>query len=79
MQQRCGCFAQCLIDGLKSGDYIKNETVWLIIPFIQRKPGGWVIELANPAADQRGLAEAGWRGNKREFATLLQPMVEPLV
>ena len=56
-------FANIRLNGLQSGDEVRQKACGVVVPFIQRQPGDRPGSLASgdPLADQRGLAKAGGR------------------
>jgi hypothetical protein len=54
-------------DRLQSGDEISQKAGGIVIPFVQRQPGGQLFAAGEPFADQRGFAKAG-RGRDESYA-----------
>lgn len=48
----------------------------MVIPFVQRQPGDWIVATGDPFADQRSFAKSGRSGNQRQFT--VQALVHAL-
>ena len=62
-------------NGPQSGDEVSQKACGVVIPFVQRQPGGRSLATSKPLADQRGFTEAGGGRDEGQFAvqTLVQP------
>ena len=62
-------------DRLQGSDEVGEEARRVVIPVVQREPGGRAVAPGDPCADEGGLAEAGGGGDEGQGA--VQPLVEP--
>jgi hypothetical protein len=46
-------------DRLQRGDEVRQKAREVVIPFVQRQPGGWSLAVCDPRTDQCGFAKAG--------------------
>ena len=60
-------------NGLQSEDEVSQKASGVVIPLLQRKPGGLPLGACEPLAYERGFAEACWGADQR------QPAVQTLV
>ena len=44
---------------VQSGDEISQKACGVVIPFVQRQPGGWSLASGDPFAKKRGFTKAG--------------------
>ena len=60
---------------LQSGDEVSQKAGEVIIPCVQRQPGGRLLATGDPFADQRRFPEPGGGRDEGQFAeqTLVQP------
>src|SRR3972149_1513065 len=61
---------------LQSSDEISQKACGVVIPFVQRQPGGRSLATGDPFADQRGFTKAGGGRGEGQFA--VQTLVQPL-
>ena len=61
---------------LQSSDEVSQKACGVVIPFVQRQPGGRSLATGDPFADQRGFAKAG--GGRDEGQLAVQTLVQPL-
>ena len=61
---------------LQSSDEVSQKACRVVIPFVQRKPGGRSLATGEPFAKKRGFAKAG--GGRDEGQSAVQTLVEPL-
>jgi len=61
---------------LQGSDEISHKAGGLVIPFVQRKPGGLSLASGEPFAEERGFAKAGRGTDEGQYAvqTLIQPL-----
>src|SRR5438105_3113702 len=84
LQQREGVLAWIKLGphGLERGDYVRPEERGLIVALIECEPCRGLfacLRSCKPFSQQRGLAEASWRGDEGQFAraSLIQALDEP--
>src|SRR2546423_2558829 len=64
---------------LQSSDEVRQKACGVVIPFVQRQPGGTgprSLDSLDPFTDQRGFPKASGGRDERQFA--VQPLVQPL-
>ena len=61
---------------LQRSDEVGQKACGVVIPFVQRQPGGRPRAAGDPCADQRGFAKAGGGRDEGQFA--VQTLVQPL-
>ncbi len=74
MEHRQGGFPKFLVNRLQSCDDVCQKARWIVVAFVQRKPGDRPPAAGGPLAQQCGLAKAGWGGDEGELA--LQPCIQ---
>ena len=60
----------------QSSDEVSQKACGVVIPFVQRKPGGRPLASGEPFAEERSFTEAGGGGDEGQFA--VQTLVEAL-
>jgi hypothetical protein len=70
-------FSNVWDDRLQSSDEVSHKASGVVIPFVQRKPGGRSLAPGYPFAQQRGLTEAS-RGRDEAHFAVQRPLVEAL-
>src|SRR2546423_13816201 len=64
---------------LQSSDEVRQKACGVVIPFVQRQPGGTgprSLDSLDPFTDQRGFPKAGGGSDEGQFA--VQTLVQPL-
>ena len=67
-------FSDIRRDRLQGGDEVRQKACGVVIPFVQREPGGRSPATGEPFAEERGFTEAGGGGDEGQSAvkTLVQ-------
>ncbi len=53
---------------LQSSDEVSQKAYGVVIPIVQRQPGGWTLATGDPFADQSGLAKARRGRDESQFS-----------
>ena len=69
-------FSDIRRDRPQSSDEVSQKARGLVVPFVQRQPGGRSPAAGDPFAEERGLAEAGRGGD--EDQSVVRTLVQPL-
>src|SRR5205823_4932677 len=66
------------LDGLQRRDEVVQKAHGIAVVLVERQPGdpGSMIDVGEPAADERRLAEPGLRGDQRQGTA--EPVAQPL-
>src|SRR5690348_3392686 len=60
---------------LQSSDEVRQKAYRVVIPFVQRQPGGRSLATGDPSTDQRGFPKAG--GGRDEGQFVVQTLIQP--
>src|SRR3712207_8935901 len=63
-------------NGLQRSDEVQEKAGEVVLPRVQRQPGGWSRAMSNPFTEERGFPEAG--GSRDEGQLAVQPRVQLL-